>query len=204
MPNGCQNPIALLEHKVDIKQEPIDQVGRLGKIPIAFRVTRILDVSLNNEGLGGITLTENPVDEPWTKDYDAIHDQGPSRWADQFDLRNWGLLTAHDADRLIGGAVVAYETPGVDMLEGRSDLAVLWDIRVAQDVRSRGVGTRLFSAAAEWAQSRGCRRLKIETQNINVAACEFYARMGCTLGAINRFAYVDLPQEAQLIWYKRL
>jgi GNAT superfamily N-acetyltransferase len=90
------------------------------------------------------------------------------------------------------------------MLEGRSDLAVLWDIRVADDVRSRGVGTRLFSAAAEWAQSRGCSSLKIETQNINVPACGFYARMGCTLGAINRFAYTDLPDEVQLVWYRHL
>jgi GNAT superfamily N-acetyltransferase len=179
-------------------------VGWLDEIPIAFGVTRVLDVSLNNGGLGGITLTEMPVDEPWVKDYDAVHDEGPSRWADQFNVSNWGLLTAHDANRLIGGAVVAYDTPGVDMLEGRSDLAVLWDIRVADNVRSRGVGTRLFSAAAEWAQSRGCSSLKIETQNINVPACRFYARMGCTLGAINRFAYTDLPDEVQLVWYRQL
>lgn len=91
---------------MDIKQEPIDQVGWLDEIPIAFGVTRVLDVSLNNGGLGGITLTEMPVDEPWVKDYDAVHDEGPSRWADQFNVSNWGLLTAHDANRLIGGAVL--------------------------------------------------------------------------------------------------
>jgi len=189
---------------VDIKQEPISRVGRLSQIPIAFRVASVLNVSVNDGGLGGISLTEAPVDQPWVKDYDAIHNDGPSRWTKQFDLKNWGLLTAHEADRLIGGAVVAYDTPGVDMLEGRSDLAVLWDIRVADDFRYRGVGTKLFTAAAEWAESRGCRLLKIETQNINVAACRFYAKMGCTLGAVNRYAYPDLPQEVQLIWYKQL
>ena len=189
---------------VEIKQEPIDSLDRLGEVDIAFRVASVLEVSLDNQGLGGMALVELSVDHPWVKDYDAIHNEGPSRWADQFDISNWGLLTAHDAGRLIGGAVVAYDTQGVDMLEGRSDLAVLWDIRVAKEFRSQGVGTQLFVAAAEWAENRGCRLLKIETQNINVAACRFYARMGCTLGAINRYAYADLPQEAQLIWYKQL
>jgi hypothetical protein len=46
--------------------------------------------------------------------------------------------------------------------------------------------------------------LEVETQNVNVPACRFYARMGCTLGAINCFAYADAPDEVQLRWYKPL
>jgi len=46
--------------------------------------------------------------------------------------------------------------------------------------------------------------MKVETQNINVPACSFYRRMGCTLGSIDRFAYAELPDEAQLIWLKEL
>ncbi len=53
-------------------------------------------------------------------------------------------------------------------------------------------------------RSRGCHTLKVETQNINVPACRFYQRMGCTLGTVNRFAYPDLPDEIQLIWFKNL
>ena len=30
---------------------------------------------------------------------------------------------------------------------------------------------------------------QIETQNVNVGACRFYAAMGCQLGAVSRFAY---------------
>lgn len=189
---------------VQIKEQPIDQVDQLSEVPIAFRVDRILEASVNDGGLGGLSLSEIPVEQPWIKDYDAIRDEGPSRWADRFDISNWGLLTAHEGDRLIGRAVVAYDTAGVHMLEGRSDLAVLWDIRVAPGVRSRGVGTQLFHGAEAWARSRGCRTMKIETQNTNVAACRFYARMGCTLGSIDRFAYSDIPDEVQLIWYKQL
>ena len=71
-------------------------------------------------------------------------------------------------------------------------------------MRGRGVGARLFAAAEAWAMARGVRTLKVETQNVNVGACRFYARQGCTLGEINRFAYPQLPDEVQLIWRKAL
>lgn len=104
----------------------------------------------------------------------------------------------------MGGAVVAYNTAGVSMLDGRSDLAVLWDIRVRPEARSSGTGSLLFRAVEAWARDRGCRTLKVETQNTNVPACRFYRRMGCALGAFDRFAYADLPDEVQLMWIKEL
>jgi GNAT superfamily N-acetyltransferase len=88
------------------------------------------------------------------------------------------------------------------MLEGRADLAVLWDIRVAPAARRHGVGTALFEAAQIWALDNGCRQLKIETQNINVAACRFYARQGCVLRAARHGVYPECPDEIQLLWYK--
>jgi GNAT superfamily N-acetyltransferase len=80
----------------------------------------------------------------------------------------------------------------------------LGDIRVSPEARGKGVGARLFAAVEFWARARGCTRLKVETQNINVPACRFYARQGCVLGAIHRFAYPDLPGEVMLLWYKDL
>ena len=47
----------------------------------------------------------------------------------------------------------------------------------------------------------GFKRLMIETQNVNVAACKFYARQGCYLGAFERYAYTDYPDEVELTWY---
>jgi GNAT superfamily N-acetyltransferase len=90
------------------------------------------------------------------------------------------------------------------MLEGRDDIALLWDIRVAPTARRRGVGAALFRAAEAWARARGAAWLKVETQNVNAPACRFYVRQGCTLGAVHRFAYPALPDEVQLLWYKRL
>lgn len=100
--------------------------------------------------------------------------------------------------------MIAFDTPGVEMLEGRRDLAVLWDIRVAPEARGQGVGAALFRAAEEWARARGCSQFKVETQNVNVAACRFYARQGCVLTAIDPSAYPGLPGQIQLLWYKDL
>jgi ribosomal protein S18 acetylase RimI-like enzyme len=81
---------------------------------------------------------------------------------------------------------------------------VLWDIRVSPDVRGKGIGSRLARRCEAWAISRGCRQLKVETQNINVRACRFYQRQGFDLRVVNRLAYPELPGEIQLLWYKEL
>ncbi len=187
-----------------ITEEPIAAAPELALIPISFKVESVFDVAAPGGGLGGLILSERRLDAPYVKDYDAAEGEHPSRWAKRFDVSNWGLIGAHSGGARVGGAVIAFDTEGVNMLEGRRDLAVLWDIRVAPESRGRGVGSALFRAAEAWAAARGCRQLKIETQNINVPACRFYALQGCVLGAINRYAYRELPEEVQLLWYKPL
>ena len=187
-----------------IAEEPIARLGLHGEVPIGFLVEHVLDVSLVEGGLGGVMLSERAVEVPWLKDYDAIQGEGPTSWPGRFDVTSWGLISAHEAGERVGGAIVAFDTAGVAMLDGRNDLALLWDIRVRPETRSSGIGTLLFRAVEAWARDRRCRTLKVETQNTNVGACRFYRRMGCTLGAIDRFAYADLPDEVQLMWLKEL
>ena len=190
---------------MDVREEPVAaSLADHARIPITFRVERVLEVSLVDGGLSGIVLEERPVVEPYVKDYDALDGEGPTRWARRFDITNWGLIAAHDGGRRVGGAVIAFDTPDVYMLNGRRDLAVLWDLRVEPVARGAGVGSALFASVEQWARDRSCRQLKVETQNVNVGACRFYAGMGCTLGAISRFAYPDLPDEVQLLWFKDL
>jgi len=62
----------------------------------------------------------------------------------------------------------------------------------------------MFKAAEAWSMAKGCRQLKVETQNINVPACRFYAKQGCVLRAIHPHAYPEFPDEVQLLWYKDL
>lgn len=166
------------------------------QVPIAFWARSRLDLRTLLHG----ELYEISV-EPWLKDYDAI--ERPTDWAARFDMSQWALLTAWDGERRVGGAVLAFDTPGVDMLEGRRDLMVLWDIRVAPGYRSRGVGRALFEAAAGLARDRGCTELKVETQDINVPACRFYARQGCVVSEVDPGAYMGLD-EAQVIWRRSL
>jgi GNAT superfamily N-acetyltransferase len=195
----------ITDQKYEIREVGPECLYVYARIPISFTVKSVLQIKAWENGLGGFKLVEEKV-KPYEKDYDSLELEGagPLAWEKQFDLRAWGFLMAFDRKRLVGGATIAVQTPGVHMLEGRSDLAVLWDLRVHPKRRRRGIGELLFNQSLEWARGRGCKVLKIETQNINVGACRFYARMSCELGAIHRRAYhgsPELAREAMLLWY---
>jgi GNAT superfamily N-acetyltransferase len=193
--------------RIEIAEWSAADLAAYARIPIAFEVTRVYEVVAGDMSSGRFRLEEQPVARPWIKDYDAAVGEGPLTWPARFDVSRWGFLVALEgavSSRRLGAAAVAYDTPGLHMLEGRRDLAVLWDIRVAPEARRCGVGTALFRSAGAWAAARGCRQLKVETQNINVVACEFYAGQGCALRAADPHAYPGLPGEVQLLWYKDL
>lgn len=190
--------------RVEISEQPLAALREYASVPIAFEVRIVLDVAEQGKSLGEFVLTERSLDVPYVKDYDVIVGEQPHLWASRFDVSNWGVLMAQVEGQRVGGAVVAFNTPDLFMLEGRDDLAVLWDIRVSPEARGQGVGSALFRAAEAWAEARGCRHLKVETQNINVPACRFYTRQGCVLTAVESSAYPELPEEIQLLWYKAL
>jgi GNAT superfamily N-acetyltransferase len=190
--------------RVKVNEVPISALEEYADVPIAFEVSSVLDVAERGDRHGEFVLTERNLAAPYVKDYDSIEGEHPTRWAKRFDVSKWGLFTACVEGQRVGGTVVAYDTPELDMLEDRGDLAVLWDIRVSPGARGNGVGSELFRTAEAWARARGCRQLKVETQNINVAACRFYARQECVLAAVHRFAYPKLPNEIQMLWYKDL
>jgi GNAT superfamily N-acetyltransferase len=190
--------------KVELAEEPTTVLPEYARIPIVFTVDRVLDVTARVDGPGGFVISERRLDVPYQKDYDALDGEGPLQWARRFDLSHWALFTARVAGRGVAGAAVAFDTPGLTLLEGRRDLALLWDIRVAPDSRRQGVGSVLVERIEAWAKQRGCRQLKVETQNTNAGACRFYERQGFELRAINRAAYAELPEEIQLLWYRDL
>ncbi len=189
---------------IEVTEEPITVLPEYARVPIAFTVDRVFDVTSRDDRLGGFALSERRLEVPYEKDYDAIPGEGPLQWARRFDLSTWALFTARVATRIVGAAAVAFDTAGLTMLEGRRDLAILWDIRVSPDARRQGVGSALFERIEAWARRQGCRQLQIETQNTNVEACRFYERQGCHLRAIHRGAYPEFPDEIQLLWSKDL
>ena len=188
--------------EVHILEQTQDDLDAYGSVPIAFEVRSILRVNcVGTNGLGGFALNEEEVAFPWIKDYD--YDEGPVRWR-RWDISRWGILSAFIEDKRVGGAVVALNTLNMNFLEGRGDHAALWDLRVVPQLRGCGIGKELLERSLNWARQRSCVLMQIETQNINVPACKFYANQGCQLGTVRRFAYIDYPDEVQLIWYKSL
>ncbi len=189
---------------IELAEEPMTTLPEYARVPIVFTADHVLDVRSQDDSPGGFAVSARRLEVSYEKNYDALAGEGPLTWPDRFDLSNWALFTARVATRIVGGATVAFDTPGLTMLEGRRDLAVLWDIRVSPSARGQGVGGALFEKVETWAQLHGCRQLKIETQNTNMRACRFYERQGCQLRAVHRGVYPDFPAEIQLFWYKDL
>jgi GNAT superfamily N-acetyltransferase len=177
------------------------QVVEHGTIPIAFEVRSRLQATQNSTN--SFLLTEHPVNPSYVKDYDLVSEP-PRDWASRFDTSQWAMFLARVNGGAIGGATVACRSVDLEMLDGRTDLAVLWDLRVMPTFRRQRIGRGLFDAVAAWAVAQGCRELKVETQNVNVAACRFYAALGCTLLGVREEAYPECPGEAQFLWYKSL
>jgi len=182
----------------NIVEEPPTRFAECAKISIGFEVRTVLEIT--GDDPDSAFLTEMPVEQPWIKDYDTIEGEGPTNWARRWDVTNWRLLSAYSNGKPIGSCVVARDTPGVDMLQGRSDLTAIWDLRVVCHYRRRGIGSQLFKASVGWARGQKCRELHVETQNINVPACRLYQRQGCRLRSIDRFAYQGFLDEIRMIW----
>lgn len=190
--------------QVRVVQESAAELREYASIPIAFEVSEILDPPLLDTARSSVDFRTRAVDVPYVKDYDSYAGHSPLDWASRFDITDWGILGAFVGAERVGGAVVVYRDRAIEMLDGRNDLALLWDLRAAPSFRRHGVGTALLSAAEQWARDRGASELRVETQNINVGACRFYRARGFRLESVKSGAYPEIPDEVQLLWHKRL
>jgi GNAT superfamily N-acetyltransferase len=184
-----------------------DQLLEYASVPSIVHVRSVLVMGDEDAQTSERSLSEQPIVRHYVKDYDAYSDGGPLDWPRRFDISRWGLWVARDDGTVLGGGAVAWDTSAINLLEGRRDLAVLWDIRVRESNQREGIGADLFREAAQWAKSMGCRALKIETQNVNVGACRFYAKMGCRLTHVDSEAYCHEPKaagEIMLVWQLEL
>lgn len=192
------------DNEITYRQVDKSWLAAYDAIPMLVNVQSIYRLVRVDQGLGGLLLQEEAVDS-YIKDL-GIYEEA-TRYEEQFDITNWVFYMAFAGDKPIGAVTVAAQTENVNMLEGRSDLSVLWDLRVDDAVKGRGVGTRLFQLAAEWSREKGFVQMIIECQNNNVPACRFYQKQGAVLGKIDAHAYWHDPavrDEVQLIWYLTL
>ena len=186
-----------------ITPETARALAAYASVPIAFRTERVVDVEALAQSAGS-RVESRVAAKPHIKDYDAYLGNSPIGWASRFDLGSWGLFAAHADGKRVGSAAVAMHDRAIEILTGRDDLALLFDLRVDPSIRRRGVGRALVGAVIEWARTNGARQLLVETQDINVPACRFYSKNGFVLDAVNPGAYSDFPDEVQLIWRRDL
>lgn len=186
---------------ITYKQIDESYFEKYDSIPMIVHVKSIFTLEKIQNGLGGILFKEVPVEE-YQKDYRVY--QKATEYAKKFDITNWAFFMAFDRNIPIGAATIVSKTATVNMLDGRDDLSVLWDLRVDDKYKGQGIGTKLFTMATEWSKANDLTQMKIECQNINVTACKFYHSRGATLGKIDEYAYYgdsDLENEVELIWY---
>lgn len=81
--------------------------------------------------------------------------------------------------------------------------ALIEDIAVSKDYRKNGVGKALLHKATEWALENNLIGLMLETQDMNVSACRFYAKNHFVIGAVDTMLYSNFPtaNEIAIFWY---
>jgi len=170
-------------------------------IPNSFRVESVVAAGEIPLHVPGPSVPELPVAHPYEKQYAR---EDPMTWAMRYPLARWGLLGAFDGEALVGGAAVVTPQEGMVVPAGRTDVAVLWDLRVKPSHRGLGAGRMLIAEAAVWARERGFATLGIETQDVNAPACRLYAACGCRLARVVDDGYAgapDVAHEKLLVWH---
>lgn len=109
-------------------------------------------------------------------------------------VRTGGFVyAAFENEALKGFAAITPEIFGGE--QGYIDLAA---IHVSEDMRRRGIGAALFSAAAQWAKKKGARKLYISSHSA-VESQAFYQKMGCTEAKVYNQEHVEKePFDCQL------
>ena len=174
------------------------------KIPMNVDVRSELQLRRIDGGLGGIEFKEVPV-TPYVKDL-AKYERA-TEYEKEFDISTWHFFMAFDDDKPVGALTLAGPTPNLYMLGGMKDACVLWDIRVDDKYKHQGIGQKLFDQVKKVAIADGYKKMIIESQNINVAACRFYRKQGAVIAKIDTNAYCSEPgleNEVQLIWTLKL
>lgn len=175
--------------------ELYDKVSMNVDVRSEYKVKRL------ENGLGGLVLEEIPV-KPYQKDL-SVYERAAD-YEKEFDIASWRFYMAFDGEKPVGAMTVAGTTKGLNMLSGRKDACVLWDIRVADAYKHNGIGQKLMDMGVAGAKKDGYSQMIIECQNNNVPACRFYKKQGAMLSKIDMYAYYPeeaIRDEVQLIWY---
>ena len=188
-----------------IREISPDLYTRYAEIDPSYKVTSVLKVVPIDNGLSGFQFLEEEITPPYSKGADSP-DDSPTSWPPQQEPGEFAAFVAMNGNLFLGGVAIITNPTGAFLFERREELAGLWDIRVRPDRRGTGIGSQLLLHASNWAKKKGCTQLRVECQNVNVAACRFYAKH-CILGGMERYGYAacpDVAHETMFLWYRDL
>jgi len=110
---------------------------------------------------------------------ERIEDPLPASYFDAFDRvdrdRNLALVVAEEQGRVVGCLQLCI-LPGLSS-QGASR-ALIEDVRVASDRRSRGIGEQLVQWAIGEARVKNCKLVELLTHHTRADAQRFYERLG--------------------------
>lgn len=97
-------------------------------------------------------------------------------------------------------------TGQIRLREHWNGFAFIEEISVTKGRRNKGIGTALLNKAMEWAKQNDLIGLMLETQDVNLFACRFYAKNKFMIGAVDSMLYSKFltAHEKAIFWYKRL
>lgn len=135
------------------------------------------------------TYTEQLLDNAYYKSYENdVVDES------YINNPNKVVFFFYDRDQCVGQLKLSKNWNGYGLIE---------DIGIVTDFRQKGIGSLLLKKAIEWAKEHQLIGLTLETQDVNVQACRFYAKNGFVIGAVDTklYANFDTKNEKAILWY---
>jgi ribosomal protein S18 acetylase RimI-like enzyme len=182
---------------INLRQLTAEDIPNLVQIRPGYTWLTILEVEKSGEGIEiGWRLVERTLPRPFDKgtlyDFDDIT-------RNEISARLARPDETYQRVAEYGGQLISL----LDVeLHTWNDTAFVWNLMIDVDYRGQGLGRRLWHRVLDFARQADVRAIMVETQNTNVPACKFYARMGCQLVGINEAYYANDGQntEIALFW----
>jgi ribosomal protein S18 acetylase RimI-like enzyme len=120
------------------------------------------------------------ADDPLGRARERLEEPLPPSYFRAFEAldrdSNIQLVVAEGRDGVVVGCLQLCILPGLSS-QGASR-ALIEDVRVATDCRSRGIGEQMVQWAVTEARAKGCKLVELLTHQTRVDAQRFYVRLG--------------------------
>jgi ribosomal protein S18 acetylase RimI-like enzyme len=126
------------------------------------------------------TIVAMLADDPLGRGRERLEEPLPPSYFRAFEAldrdSNIQLVVAEGSDGVVVGCLQLCILPGLSS-QGACR-ALIEDVRVATDCRSRGIGEQMVQWAVTEARARGCKLVELLTHQTRVDAQRFYVRLG--------------------------